>query len=195
MEWLGPLALTVAIVAVLVALMGLGWRNRLRRQSGVSAPPAVPADPGRVLYTTEGQYVATTTAGDWLDRIAVHGLGVRSEAIASVHPDGVLLARRGAPDVYIPRSDLTGVRLESGMTGKFVEKDGLVVLSWRLNGDGVDTGFRTRHATDKTQLLAAVAALTPGAHLPDDPGNDSLDNSTKNSTNNSPNDPEGRNPQ
>ena len=168
MDWLAPLGLTVAIVAVILALMGLGWRNRLRRQSGVAAPPEVPADPGPVLYSTEGQYVATTTAGDWLDRIAVHGLGVRSEAVASVHPDGVLLARRGARDVYVPRSALTGVRLESGMTGKFVEKDGLVVLTWRLNGEGVDTGFRTRHAGDKTQLLAAVAALTPPPPPPDE---------------------------
>ncbi len=179
MDWLGPLGLTVAIVGAVFALMAVGWRNRLRRQAAVPTPPAAPADPGPELYRTEGQYVATTTAGDWLDRIAVHGLGVRSEAVVTVHPDGVLLARRGAPDVYVPRSDLTGVRLESGMTGKFVEKNGLVVLSWRLNGEGVDTGFRTRHATDKAQLLAAVAALTPATP----PSNDS------------PTDPKGRNPQ
>jgi hypothetical protein len=182
-DWLAPLGLTVAIVAVFLALMGLGWRNRLRRQSGVAAPPAVPADPGQELYRTEGQYVATTTAGDWLDRIAVHGLGVRSEAVATVHPDGVLLARRGAPDVYVPRSDLTGVRFESGMTGKFVEKDGLVVLTWLLNGNRVDTGFRTRHAADKAQLLAAVAALTPTPPTANDPARDF------------PNDSKGRNPQ
>lgn len=191
MDWLAPVGLTVAIVAVLAALMGLGWRNRLRRQSGVAAPPEAPADPGPVLYTTEGQYVATTTAGDWLDRIAVHGLGVRSEAVVSVHPDGVLLARRGARDVYVPRSDLTGVRFESGMTGKFVEKDGLVVLTWLLNGEGVDTGFRTRHAADKAQLLAAVAALTPAQPSPNNPRN----GFTNDPTNDFPHDSKGRNPQ
>ena len=38
------------------------------------------------LAAAEGQYVATTTAGDWLDRIAVHGLGIRTNAELSVHP-------------------------------------------------------------------------------------------------------------
>ena len=32
----------------------------------------------------QGVYASTTTHGDWLDRIAVHGLGVRSNARAAV---------------------------------------------------------------------------------------------------------------
>lgn len=167
MEYLGWVALTLAIIVVIVALMALGWRNRLRRQSDVPAPPDAPADLGPVLYEAEGQYVATTTAGDWLDRIAVHGLGLRGNAVASVHPDGVLLTRTGARTVFIPRLDLISVQLVGGMTGKFVEKEGLVVVTWRLGPeraaqvDRVDTGFRTRHAAHKAQLVAAVAALLP----------------------------------
>ncbi|WP_051477012.1 hypothetical protein [Arthrobacter sp. Br18] len=148
--------------------MALGWRSRLKRQSGIGAPPAVPSDLGPVLYEAEGQYVVTTTAGDWLDRVAVHGMGIRSNAVATVHPEGVLLARVGAPDVFIPRDDLESVRLEGGMAGKFVEKDGLVVLTWRLLDKRVDTGFRTRHAAHKPQLLAAAAALAPGTTPPQD---------------------------
>ena len=37
------------------------------------------------------------------------------------------------------------------MAGKFVEKDGLLVLSWMLGGHELDTGFRTRHADDKNR--------------------------------------------
>lgn len=161
MEYLGWVALTLGIIVVVIALMALGWRNRLRRQAHVPAPPEIPVDLGPVLYEAEGQYVATTTAGDWLDRIAVHGLGLRGNAVAAVHPDGVLITRTGARTVYIPRADLISVSLASGMTGKFVEKEGLVVITWRLGTDGVDTGFRTRHATAKAQLVAAVAALVP----------------------------------
>ncbi|MDQ0735031.1 PH-like domain-containing protein [Arthrobacter agilis] len=161
MESLGWVALTLGIIAVLVALMALGWRNRLRRQSDVPAPPEPPADPGPVLYEAAGQYVATTTAGDWLDRIAVHGLGLRGNAVAAVHPDGLVFARTGARTVFIPRTDLTAVQLASGMTGKFVEKEGLVVVTWRLGALRVDTGFRTRHPAHKAQLVAAVAALIP----------------------------------
>lgn len=162
MEYLGIVVLTVGIIVVITSLMAFGWRNRLRRQSGIGAPPATPSDLGPVLYEAEGQYVATTTAGDWLDRVAVHGMGIRSNATASVHPEGVLFARTGAPDLYIPRDDLESVRLEGGMAGKFVEKDGLVVLTWCLLDKRLDTGFRTRHPAHKAQLLAATAALAPG---------------------------------
>nr|WP_052274318.1 hypothetical protein [Arthrobacter sp. L77] len=168
MESLGWVALTVGIIAGIVGLMGLGWRNRLRRQADVPVPPEPPADLGPVLYEAEGQYVATTTAGDWLDRIAVHGLGLRGNAVASVHEDGVLITRTGARTVFIPRGDLTSVQLAGGMTGKFVEKEGLVILTWRLGGHGVDTGFRTRHAAHKAQLVAATAALVPARSAPPD---------------------------
>ncbi|MHA7189788.1 PH-like domain-containing protein [Arthrobacter sp. MDT2-16] len=161
MESLGWVALTLGIIAVLVALMALGWRNRLRRQSDVPAPPEVPGHLGPVLYEAEGQYVATTTAGDWLDRIAVHGLGLRGNAVASVHADGVLVTRTGARTVFVPRADLVSVQLAGGMAGKFVEKEGLVVVTWRLGEGRVDTGFRTRHAAHKAQLVAAIAALVP----------------------------------
>lgn len=161
MEYLGWVALTLGIVVVIVALMALGWRNRLRRQSDVPAPPEIPGDLGPVLYEAEGQYVATTTAGDWLDRVAVHGLGLRGNAVAAVHPDGVVIDRTGARSFFIPRADLTSVQLAGGMTGKFVEKEGLVVITWHLGTERVDTGFRTRHAAHKAQLVAAVAALIP----------------------------------
>jgi hypothetical protein len=169
MEYLGWIALTLGIIVVIVALMALGWRNRLRRQADVPAPPDAPADPGPVLYEAEGQYVATTTAADWLDRIAVHGLGLRGNAVTAVHPDGVVITRTGARTVFIPRADLVSVQLASGMTGKFVEKEGLVVITWRLGPGRVDTGFRTRHPASKAQLVAAVAALVPAEPTPRTP--------------------------
>ncbi len=161
MEYLGWVALAAGIIVLVVALMALGWRNRLRRQADFAPPPDVPSELGPILYEAEGQYVATTTAGDWLDRVAVHGLGLRGNAVTWVHPEGVLITRTGARSVFIPRSDLVSVQLASGMTGKFVEKEGLVVITWRLGAERVDTGFRTRHAAHKTQLVAAVAALVP----------------------------------
>ena len=163
MDYLGWVLFAVGVIVLVTALMALGWRNRLRRQGSVPAPADAPTELGRVLYEAEGQYVATTTAGDWLDRIAVHGLGLRGNAVATVHPEGVLLSRTGARAVFVPRGDLVSVQLAGGMTGKFVEKEGLVVLTWRLGTERVDTGFRTRHASAKAQLVAAVAALVPAA--------------------------------
>lgn len=154
-------AVVISLVAIvlLVGLMALGWRNRLVRQEALQAPPTPPEDQVAPLYAAEGQYVVTTTGGDWLDRVTAHGLGNKATATAAVYPHGLLFDRSGDSDVYIPRQNLAGVRLERGMAGKFVEKDGLVVVSWTLDSQTFDTGFRTRYAADKTQLLAAISAL------------------------------------
>lgn len=157
------LLFTLVLIGVALVLIWLGWRNRLRRQADVEPLPAVPAGLGEALAAADGQYVATTTAGDWLDRIAVHQLGLRTNAGLSVHPEGVLFDRSGAGPVFIPAGRLTGVRQESGMAGKFVEKDGLLVLSWMLGARELDTGFRTRRAEDKALLLAALQDLISAA--------------------------------
>ena len=157
------LLLVVVLVGAALVLIWLGWRNRLRRQSDVEPLPAVPAGLGAPLAAAEGQYVASTTAGDWLDRIAVHQLGVRTNAELNIHPEGVLFDRAGAVPVFIPARRLTGVRQESGMAGKFVEKDGLLVLSWMLGAKELDTGFRTRRAEDKALLLGTLQELISAA--------------------------------
>ncbi|MGN6441715.1 MAG: PH-like domain-containing protein, partial [Arthrobacter sp.] len=70
MEKILPGLAMLAVVAVVFVLLGVGWRNRLKRQSDVGQLPPVPDAPGEPTAAADGQYVATTTAGDWLDRIA-----------------------------------------------------------------------------------------------------------------------------
>ena len=157
----------LAIIAVVFVLLGIGWRNRLRRQADVEQLPQVPEAPGEPIAGADGQYVATTTGGDWLDRIAVHSLGIRTNAALTVYRHGVLFDRSGAPALYIPAASLAGVRQDSGMAGKFVEKDGLLVLAWRLGSRELDTGFRTRRAADKGVLFAALQELISSAPAAD----------------------------
>lgn len=157
------LLFTLALIVVALVLIWVGWRNRLRRQADVEPLPAVPAELGGPIAAAEGQYVASTTAGDWLDRIAVHQLGLRTNSHLSVHREGVLFDRSGAGPVFIPADSLTGVRQESGMAGKFVEKDGLLVISWMLGAKELDTGFRPRRAEDKALLLTTLKDLISAA--------------------------------
>ncbi|MET3142617.1 UNVERIFIED_ORG: hypothetical protein ABIB13_002334 [Arthrobacter sp. UYEF2] len=162
--------ITTVLIAVVLLMIWVGWRNRLRRQADVGRLPDVPEAPGVPLAGADGQYVASTTAGDWLDRIAVHRLGIRTNAVLSVYPHGVLFDRTGAPALYIPAGSLTAVRQESGMAGKFVEKDGLLVLTWDLGSHELDTGFRTRRAADKDALydsLQQLIAAAPQEHSQD----------------------------
>lgn len=160
--------LLAAFVVVVFALMRRGWRARQGRQADVPAPLRT-ADLGAPLAGAAGMYVVTTSAGDWLDRIAVHGLGVRTDADLTVHPGGVVIARRGADDVVIPAADLESVTTTSGMAGKFVERDGLLVLTWRLGPRRVDTGFRVRHAGEQAALIEALLTL-PGVRRRETPG-------------------------
>ena len=152
--------LLLLVVPVLWGLMWWGWRRRGRRQTDVATLPAVP-DPlsPSVFGPAEAVYVSTTRAGDWLDRVVVHGLGTRSAADVSVHADGVLVRRSSAPDVWVPAAGLHGVRRERGAAGKFVREDGLVVLTWTLGDAHLDTALRTRYDDDRDGLERAVRDL------------------------------------
>ncbi|MEX5298319.1 ABC transporter permease [Kocuria sp. CPCC 205292] len=166
MDQLPTVLVTVLVLAVLFALLRRGWSTRVRRQSGIPAPAAPPAglEEREPRLVVPGMYVSTTEAGAPLERIAAHGLGVRARARALVLEDGVLLDRQGAPALFVPAADLVAVGTSSGMVGKFVERDGLAVLTWRLGPTVVDTGFRTQRAEDKQRLLAAVEAIVPAPH-------------------------------
>ena len=156
-----PGLLTLSIVLVIFALMWWGWRNKLKRQVGLGELPEVPEGLGGAVISVPGQYVVTTAAGDWLDRMAVHQLGIRTPGVVNVHTAGVVIERQGAQDIFIAKDTLTEVGTRSGMVGKFVEKDGLVVMGWLLENTAVDTGFRTTEAGAKRPLIEALQALLP----------------------------------
>jgi hypothetical protein len=161
-----PEAVAVVVLAILLAwgLMYLGWKRRTARQSGVAALPPVPAGLAdrAVAEGIEGSYVSTTTAGDLLDRVTAHGLGAGGVAHALVvDRAGVVVARSGAPDVFIPSAALADVRVESMRAGKAVPH-GLVVIEWRLGDLPVATAFRPRDPHDRDALLTSVQALIAG---------------------------------
>jgi hypothetical protein len=162
-DWPARLALTALVVLAVVALARLmlhGWRRRAGRQSDLPPLPSPPAHPGPSLIApVEGTYVSSTSAGDWLDRIASRDLGVPSDATVEVTDAGVTFQRRGAADLFVPAAQLRGARREQGMVGKVVERDGLVVLTWELGDRLLDTGFRPRHAATAEPLVAVVQAL------------------------------------
>jgi hypothetical protein len=135
-----------------------GWRNRQARQTGLAPLPPVPTDANGTK--TEGVYVATTAAGDWMDRIAVHELGVRSNSDLAVGAAGLVFHRQGAADVFIPADHLTGVRTDRGIAGKVTaEASGLVVVSWNHDGHELDTGFRPRRKADTATLTDSISTL------------------------------------
>ncbi|MFB9776767.1 hypothetical protein [Brevibacterium otitidis] len=159
MDRLIPTLIIVAVIIGLFALMWWGWTGRQRRQSAIPAPEAPAADLRLSSPPIAGTYVATTLAAEPLERVAVHHLGVRTTASLGISGTGIVLDRDGVPDILIPAAALEGVRTDSGMIGKFVERDGLIIVTWRLGDTLVDTGFRPRHSADRTPTLASIRQL------------------------------------
>lgn len=173
-EAVGIAVLVLVLAAVLLA-MRAGWRGRARRSATlVPVLPDAPEQLGPALTEPiEATYVSTTVAGDWLDRVVAHDLGVRSSATVTVHRGGVVVARTGARDLVVPAAALRGASLEPGIAGKVVGGQGLVVLRWEavaargalLRGDpparatALDTGLRPRRAADRVRLVETVTAL------------------------------------
>lgn len=162
-------ALLLALGALALWGMSRGWHRRGDRTAAevpdLAPVPAEGTGPGtRGAPTTapiDATYVSSTRAGDWLDRVVAHDLGVRSAVVVQVFERGLLLARRGARDVWIGAESLRDVGTTAGMAGKYVGGDGIVVLTWAPEGDerGLDTGVRARHAADRTRLLEAARTL------------------------------------
>ncbi len=155
--------LLVALVLAVWMAMRAGWRGRAERQAtqlDLPPLPPTPAEPGAPLTAdVDGVYVSTTLAGQWLERVTAHGLGTRSAATMAVTAAGVSWLREGAPDVFAGTDALVGARRADGIAGKVMPPGGIVVVTWRLGGTELDTGFRPGSAADGDRLVTAVERL------------------------------------
>jgi len=152
----------VVLVAFVYWLMRQGWKWRGNLQSDLPAPAAVPdgfAD-GEKLLTLTGRYHASTTAGQWLDRIVAHGLGTRSRVELTLTADGLDVVRPGAADFFVPAADLRGARTERALAGKVLPEGGLLVITWALGDRLIDSGFRSDHSAEHPAWVDAVNHLT-----------------------------------
>jgi hypothetical protein len=153
---------TLAFGAGVSWLMLRGWRARQRRQADLPAPPPLPAVPGPVVVgAVGGLFVGTTFAGDWLDRVAVHGLAHRAPAQLVVRSDGIWFERDGADDLFLPWSTVRGAELGDALAGKVVGKGGLLLVHWELGTRLLTTGFRADDHAEHRRLAAAVTAHLP----------------------------------
>lgn len=150
---------TLAVLGGIYLLMWRGWKKRQARQADLLPLNEVPEG----VFSGEGfetVYVSTTSEGDWLDRIAAQGLGERSNARVHVAEAGILIDREPTA-VFIPADAVRGVRLATGMAGKYLRNEGLVVITWQHGDRTLDTGVDPRHGTDElVQALEAHLAVS-----------------------------------
>ena len=165
------MALVVAFLVVLLLLMVWGWRGRRRRQAHLPDPITVAELPAQSARF-DVFYVATTHAGDQLDRIAVGGLGFRARAVVAVASDGVVLAIPGQRPIFIPAFDVTAVAPATWTIDRVVETGGLIRLSWMLRDEHstipVDSYVRAIAPEDAPRLMSALhPMLTPSSPIGD----------------------------
>ena len=141
----------VIAIGVVIRRMLRGWRQRAERQDElVGRLPGMPdLVSAAVIAPTQGLYVGSTLAPNWLERINVGDLGYRSKAVLTRYPEGILLERSGASPIWMPQNSIVGVRAERALAGKVIPGRGsetaraILVIRWRLpSGTEIDTGFR-----------------------------------------------------
>jgi hypothetical protein len=151
---------TILFAVVFYALMLKGWRGRQRRQADLPAPPVATGTSRTVLPRVPGLFVGTTSATDWLDRIAVHRLSDRSAAHLRLAEDGVHVERDGLPELFVPLAALEGVSIEQALAGKIVS-GGMLVLTWHLGARTLASAFRATDHSAHARLRDAITALLP----------------------------------
>ena len=126
------MAIVLAFLCLLLLLMYIGWRRRQKRQASLPRPATPPVDTGAELMAAEAFYVATTMAGEPLNRVAVAGLGYRARAIVSVAERGLTLRIPGQDPIFIPTESIDAVEKATWTIDRVVESEGLVLVRWTL---------------------------------------------------------------
>ncbi|MEV6160791.1 hypothetical protein AB0L71_02465 [Streptomyces sp. NPDC052052] len=164
-DWSARISWVVGLIVLVVLvywLMRQGWKWRGSLQSDLPEPETTPDGftDGEKLLTLTGRYHASTTAGQWLDRIVAHGLGTRSRVELTLTGQGLDVVRPGASDFFVPAAALRGARLDKGIAGKVLPEGGLLIITWALGDQLIDSGFRSDRSAEHPAWVEAINQLT-----------------------------------
>lgn len=158
-EWASTLLIVVVTLLIFFG-MWWGWRSRVRRDAALAPAHDVPAGLGAPVVSARVLYVATTRAGQALERLAIRGLGFRAQGTLAVFATGALISLDGNEDVWAPASDLAAAAPAQVAIDKVVEKGGLLKLSWTIGETLVDSYFRVLEPEKSSRLYDAIDSLT-----------------------------------
>jgi hypothetical protein len=156
MDRLIPTLIVVVVLAAVLVLMLVSWRARARHGASLGDVAAPPEELGTVLTTARGLYLATTPAGQPLERIAAPGLAFRARTTVTVADAGIVLPIPGERDLFLPTSTLSEVSSASWTIDRGIEPGGIVRLGWRLGSTPVESYFRF---DDDHEFVPAVRGL------------------------------------
>ena len=149
----------IVIIGIVYWLMRQGWQWRRTQQSGLPELPVAPKHTTEPILELEGRYHATTSAGEWLDRIVAHHLGARSLVELTLSAEGLNVVRPASADFFIPVAALRGARTDNRIAGKVVPEGGLLVVTWEHGGKLLDSGFRADSPAEHENWVTAIEVL------------------------------------
>ena len=150
----GLIALGLFSLFAMIAIVT--WRRRVAAQTLLLEKPLVIEGS---LVGSNCFYVATTFSDRPLDRVIAHGLAHRGHANVSVSQSGLEVSRTGELSFIIPKADLLEVTTGSAVIDRAVEKEGLVVIKWRLGKVELQTHFRFVNSELRSEILEALRPL------------------------------------
>ena len=156
-------AITIGVAVLALLAMLVGWRRRLRRDAGYSAPLGVP-EHAEVLSRHEVLYVSTTAHDDPLERLAIAPLAYRARGELAVTDRGAALCLDGAPTVFLPKDKLAGVERATVTIDRVVEPGGLIRLSWNVKADMIVDSYLRSTAGAPDILISELQRLMPANH-------------------------------
>lgn len=148
--------IALGVFGIFGIITSLTWRRRMAAQQVVLAVPVA------IKNSLVGQscfYVATTFSDRPLERVIAHCLAHRGHARLTVTGDGLEVSRTGELCFLIPRAELLEVSLGSAVIDRAVEKEGLVVIKWRLGAIDLQTHFRFVDSASRSAIIEALRPL------------------------------------
>lgn len=157
-------AITIVVIVVILAVVFFSWWRSWKKRQGrqvALTPPPPPAELGAARSEHRVLYLATTIADQPLERVAIAGLGFRSEAVLGIHDAGIVLTLSGRRDpLFIPTGRIVGAGRANWTIDRASGGNRLVFLRWRIS-DGSDTVDTNLRAADTTALVTALDEFLP----------------------------------
>ena len=146
----------VCAAITLLALAGMlrGWRARSAAASKLQAAPLPAGDP--LKKYDDVLYAVTNTAGNKFERVSLPGLKYRGYSQVTVYEDAITVQVRGEQPVAM--RELQNVTLGRNSLAKAVEAGGLVIVSWRLDSQDLESVLRFNSAAEQASFISDVQA-------------------------------------
>ena len=151
--------------------MRFGWNGKAKKFAQLVEPQrSKPQDAIVVCGPFEARFAGTTSRGNWLDRVTVHGLGTPRGVDVSLYQQGIWLTNGEDYALWIPASEVSSITTSRGLAGDVVERDGMIIIEWALaqtapaqSTMALDSGIRISRHDDHTDFLTHSAQVLPNA--------------------------------